>query len=450
MRSSGRTTDALDDAVARMTPDARAVFEEHQNADGLAEPELAEGFNALTAVEKGDVTEASQLLEEVRAEEDATARHLSRRRRRLWIASLVFSAVCMIALSGILIDVYTAPTKADPADTVVTTQDDVNRYMATHLPTPMPGSRAPIFIPTGLFITSLEFTGPYTVEVSGEIWQRYTKDLPRDLTRGVFLPLAEDQPTFKELYREQQGDEEVIGWTFHASMREQFDYSRYPMGRHQIRLRMYHPDFENNVYLTPDLAAYDPVDPASVPGVDPVMILENWDLQQAFFSYRTHDLNTNFGTSTYGANQLHPELYYSIAVRRHLLSPLISRTIVPIVILIQLFVVVMVLGKDSERLEAFGVRPGTVIFTGAAFFFAVLIGHNALRDEVRAPGFIYIESLYVITYAFIVAAVLNSFLLVARPHSRLFRDYDNMWVKVLYWPTVTAILLIITLLKFHL
>jgi hypothetical protein len=110
----------------------------------------------------------------------------------------------------------------------------------------------------------------------------------------------------------------------------------------------------------------------------------------------------------------------------------------------------MVLGKDSERLEAFGVRPGTVIFTAAAFFFAVLIGHNALRDEVRAPGFIYIESLYVITYAFIVAAVLNSFLLVARPHSRLFRDYDNMWVKVLYWPTVTAILLIITLLKFHL
>jgi hypothetical protein len=269
-----------------MTPDARAVFEEHQNADGLAEPELAEGFNALTAVEKGDVTEASQLLEEVRAEEDATARHLSRRRRRLWIASLVFSAVCMIALSGILIDVYTAPTKADPADTVVTTQDDVNRYMATHLPTPMPGSRAPIFIPTGLFITSLEFTGPYTVEVSGEIWQRYTKDLPRDLTRGVFLPLAEDQPTFKELYREQQGDEEVIGWTFHASMREQFDYSRYPMGRHQIRLRMYHPDFENNVYLTPDLAAYDPVDPASVPGVDPVMILENWDLQQAFVHLR--------------------------------------------------------------------------------------------------------------------------------------------------------------------
>jgi hypothetical protein len=221
------------------------------------------------------------------------------------------------------------------------------------------------------------------------------------------------------------------------------------MGRHQIRLRMYHPDFENNVYLTPDLAAYDPIDPAAVPGVDPVMILENWDIQQAFFSYRTHDLNTNFGTSTYGAKQRHPELYYNIAVRRHLLSPLISRTIVPVVILIQMFVVVKVLGRDTDRLEAFGVRPGTVIFTGAAFFLAVLLGHNALRDEVRAPGFIYIETLCILAYVLIVAVVLNAFLLVGRPQSRLFREYDNMWVKLLYWPAVTATILTVTLVKFH-
>jgi hypothetical protein len=109
----------------------------------------------------------------------------------------------------------------------------------------------------------------------------------------------------------------------------------------------------------------------------------------------------------------------------------------------------MVLGKDSERLEAFGVRPGTVGFTGAAFFFAVLLGHNALRDEVRAPGFIYIDSLYMITYFLIVAVVLNAFLLVGRPQSRLFRDYDNMWVKLFYLAAVMATLLIVTLVKFH-
>ena len=57
-------------------------------------------------------------------------------------------------------------------------------------------------------------------------------------------------------------------------------------------------------------------------------------------------------------------------------------------ILIQLFIAVTVLSKDRQHLEHFGVRPGTVVFTGAAFFFAVVVGHNSLRDEVQAPGFI--------------------------------------------------------------
>ena len=442
------TQEDLDDAVARMTPAARATFDDVQERGHHAEPHLAAGFDALSSSERASVTDSAQLVQALADAQAVEQKRTSRRHRRLWIASGLFPFVCLIALSGILIRVYTAPTKPDPADAVVTTPDQVARYLADHVPAPMPGGRPPIFIPTGLLIESVELTGPYTVEVSGQIWQRYADDVPKDISRGIFLPLAKDQPTLKELYRERRGNEEVVGWTFHAMMREQFDYSRYPMGRHQIRLRMFHPDFEQGVYLVPDLAAYNPIDPTAVPGVDPTMVLENWDIQQAFFSYRTHDLKTDFGLRDYRVNQQYPELYYSIAVRRHLMSPLISRTIVPIVILIQLFVIVMVLGKDDDRLEKFGVRPGTVIFTAAAFFFAVLIGHNSLRDEVKSPGFIYIESLYLITYVVIVSVVVNAFLLVGRPHLRLFRDYDNLWVKVLYWPFVLAAMLAFTLVKF--
>src|SRR6476659_7593206 len=46
----------------------------------------------------------------------------------------------------------------------------------------------------------------------------------------------------------------------------------------------------------------------------------NWDIQQAFFSYRTHRYNTDFGSSDYVTNQLHPELYYGIAVKRNLVT----------------------------------------------------------------------------------------------------------------------------------
>src|SRR6478736_1014877 len=196
------------------------------------------------------------------------------------------------------------------ADTVVTTPDEVTRYLAAHVPAPVRGAEPPVFIPTGLYVQSVEFSGPYTVEVSGHIWQRYANDLPKDLTKGVFLPEAKEQPTFKEVYHKQLNTEELTGWTFHATLRAQFDFARYPLGRHQIKLRMWHPDYNRNVYLTPDVAAYGSIYPAAVPGVDPNLVLEDWDIQQAFFSNRTHRYNTDFGTSGSVANQLHPELYY--------------------------------------------------------------------------------------------------------------------------------------------
>lgn len=69
---------------------------------------------------------------------------------------------------------------------------------------------------------------------------------------------------------------------------------------------------------------------------------------------------------------------------------------------------------------------------------------------MKAPGFMYIESLYIITYFVILAVAFNSVLLVARPNLRLFRDYDNLWVRVLYWPVIWFTLLVVTLLTFYL
>jgi hypothetical protein len=81
----------------------------------------------------------------------------------------------------------------------------------------------------------------------------------------------------------------------------------------------------------------------------------------------------------------------------------------------------------------------------AAFFFAVVVGHNSLRDEVKAPGFIYIESLYIVTYFVILGVALNSVLLPARPNLKPFRNYDNLWAKVLYWPVIWLTLLVVTI-----
>jgi hypothetical protein len=141
-------------------------------------------------------------------------------------------------------------------------------------------------------------------------------------------------------------------------------------------------------------------------------------------------------------------LYYNVPLKRTILSPLIARGVAPLVILIQLFVIVMVIGSDSKRLEQFGVRPGGVIFTCAAFYFAVLVAQNALRDEVRTYGVVYLETLHFLTFFVILAVGANSIALVAYPNIALARE-DNFWVEVLYWPLILLLLLAVTLATFR-
>lgn len=376
------------------------------------------------------------------------AEGVSRRtRRRLWILSALVSLACLIVLVGIWVAVYTAPPAPDPADTVVTTPDQVTRFLEAYVPAPEPGSEPPVFIPTGLYIESMQFKGPYNVQLSGYVWQRYADDLPQDIDKGVVMPEAE-YARVEEVYRAQQGNEELIGWSFKATLREQFDYDRYPLDRQQIWVVLWHTDFDRNVYLAPDLGAYTSLDPAALPALDTDFVLENWDIEESFFGYRANRYNTDFGIQGYVADEKQPELRYNVSIKRDILSALISRMVPPLVILIQLFVIVMVIGSDRERLEKFGVRPGGVIFTCAAFFFAVLLGQNSLRGEVLAGSVVYLEALYILTYFVILAVAINSVLLVAQPNLKLFRDHDNMWVEVLYWPTILLTLIVITLLTF--
>jgi hypothetical protein len=446
----------LEDAVAGLTPAARAVFEDIQRTDEEnAEPVLPEGFGALTPPERTSVIEAAKLLEELaEAEEaeDADEPKLSegvlRRRRRLRIVSALISLACLIVVVNGWVAVHTAPPTPDPADTVLTTPEEVTAYLDAYVPAPEAGDEPPVFIPTGLYLESVEFRGPYDVLVTGYIWQRYADELPQDLDQGFVLPEAQNIRT-SQVYRAQQGNEELIGWSFQATLREQFDYLRYPLDRQQIWLQLWHIDFERNVYLAPDLEAYTSLDPAALPGVDSDLVLENWNILQSFFSYRAKSYNATFGIQGYVTDESKPELSYNISIKRDLLSALISRLIVPIVILVQLFVIVMVIGRNQERLEKFGVRPGAVIFTCAAFFFAVLFAQNSLRTELQTYGFVYLESLYILSYVVILAVAINSVLLVARPDLRLFREHDNMWAEVLYWPTILLAIVLIGFFPFQ-
>ena len=196
----------LEDAVAGMSPAARAVYEDTKRRNEAGEPKFPEDFDALTPIERTRVTKAAELLKglaEAEAAEDAAdqerSKGVSRRHRQLWIASVLISLACLIAVVGISVSVRTAPTTPDPADTVVTTQDEVTRHLASGT-CPSPGARRGTagLYPHRLVYPVRRIHRTLTLEVSGQIWQRYANDLSKDIAKGVFLPEAEEQPTLKE------------------------------------------------------------------------------------------------------------------------------------------------------------------------------------------------------------------------------------------------------------
>jgi hypothetical protein len=159
-----------------MSPAARAAYEDIKARVEEAEPKSLHDFGGLTAIERASVTKAAELMKGLaeaeaaeNAEDQAHSKGVSRRQRQLWLGSVLISIACVLAVIGISISVYTAPTRPDPADMVMTDPGAVRGYLGAHVPASARGAKPPVFIPTGLDIGSVEFSGPYTLEVAGRI-----------------------------------------------------------------------------------------------------------------------------------------------------------------------------------------------------------------------------------------------------------------------------------------
>jgi hypothetical protein len=198
---------------------------------------------------------------------------------RLYAASVLILLFLLAYIVFIWFRVYNAPPPIEPGETVVTNRAEITQYLNDHSPQAKP-QEGPFYIPTGVVVQALEFKGPYTIQASGYVWQRYGNTLP-NLDRGVVFPEA-DTTTMTKLYETTQGDELLVGWNFKTTLRQQFDYTKYPLDRQQIWLRMWHIDFERSVYLTPDVEGYASLDPSTSPGLDSGLVLENWTFSAVF------------------------------------------------------------------------------------------------------------------------------------------------------------------------
>jgi hypothetical protein len=318
----------------------------------------------------------------------------------------------------------------------------------------------PKFIKTGVYLQSVEFEGSNNIQVTAYVWQHYAKGLHAGLQRGFVLPEA-DSPSIEETYREMDDPEsegckkhsqprdceELIGWYVLANLRQDFDYSHYPLDAQQVWFRMWHKEFRDNVILIPDLDAYSRPNPKAKPGLQQPFVLPGWRLEESWFSIQKQQFNTNFGDNDSLSLNEKPELLFNLRIKREFLNPFVSRVIPLILVAILMFLIVLISTKSSRESEWLGFSASNTVAGLSALFFVVGINHADLRQSLQSPSIMYFEYFYFVIYVMLLYVAVGS-IRIAKQSVIDGRD-ENMVASLVYWPALSLVLFVLTFAVFY-
>ncbi|UCE17088.1 MAG: hypothetical protein JSV84_09270 [Gemmatimonadota bacterium] len=369
--------------------------------------------------------------------------------KRLWLMSAV-TAVLFLAGIGYVWHLALSFNRDNDEDTVrITTQPTLNTLMNKY--TEECAGRhtePPVYIRTGIFLESVRLTGACDVAVSGFIWQTYSDSMHGGLAREFQIGDAQDVKV-TEIYRHKEGDEEILRWSFQASLTEGFDDSEYPLNQETISIPLLHKDLNHNVVLVPDLRAYRVTSPTSLPGLEKDILVPGWTVMRSFFNFRKRTYDTDFGVERSVLKENFPALALSVVVRRNFLDSFVSCLTPLIVVALLLFSIFFLSTKDPEKIKLLGVSPGRFLGFCAGLFFVVVFSHIGTREAVSAKEIFYLEYFYLVMYLTLLWVSVNAILHILADKILFIQYSDNLISKLLYWPVLLALLFGITVVFFY-
>jgi hypothetical protein len=380
---------------------------------------------------------------------------------KYWLLSLLLSltAIFVIGLKW-----HQAIHAERDIENLLNSEADLNRIMRQADTIEFRGDREPIRVPTGLFIQSFDFTDSNDVNITGFIWQKYPKDYPKDMQKvqkGVFFPeqVYSSATKIEEMYEHKDDDcpNELIGWYFDVTVRQYFDYSRYPLDVHSVWLRIWTKDFNQDarLLLVPDFGAYDLVDRTdkskSLPkifGLDEDIVPGGWVVDETFFNFKNIRYDSDFGFDE-DDDQLYKELHFHIGIRRKFTNAFIINLVPLLIVALLLFSQVMMGTGEEKRANKLGFNTTGVIATCSALFFVVMLAHIQVRSLFAGEGLVYIEYFYLIMYIVILFTALNAYVFSLGRLPRLNFIYyrDNFIAKLAFWPVVLWMMALVTVVK---
>lgn len=301
-------------------------------------------------------------------------------------------------------------------------------------------------IPTGLYIQSVHFLDSSDVNVSGYLWQKYPHSYDLDPDRaGVIFPeeVNSSDALLSEAYRDQTNPGyTLVGWYFDVTLRQHFDYGKYPLDSQEVWLRLWPRDITNieRILLVPDKQSYSLLDgdwPQKF-GLDPEIVPGGWRINQTFFDYHEVRYGTNFGFADERTELNVTELQFNVAVTRNFRNAFVINLVPLLVVALLLFAQLALNTRDDAKADRFGANVAGTIATGSALFFVVVLAHIQVRSQFAGSDIVYIEFFYLIMYVFIFLVVLDSYVFASGQPKLLAQlvGRDNAVARITYWPTL--------------
>ena len=362
--------------------------------------------------------------------------------RTLWFAVVGTSALFVIGIGVLWSQGYASAPPRSADNTVFANATGVRQFMLSTTRTSLQRKGTlPHFVPTGVFVQTLDVAGPNNIVVTGYVWQRYAKNIPSTIARAFTLPDAADS-TIKESYRRSEGDSETVGWSIKATIRQSFDYSKYPLDQQSFRLRIWHADLDKGVTLVPDLDSYRIIHPLARPGIEKDLILPGWNVERTQFTNETSTRNTSFGVGTSNSEAIN-ELAFNIVLDRTILEPVFS-SLLPLTVAGFMVFSLLLVVKDSTRNNVVQIMSA---FSG--LFFVGILSELDLRRRLSSSSISYIEYFYFVMYgAILLVSLVNLSNLYIGHFPRIARR-EHLVPKLLFWPTMLTVLLFLTVLVFY-
>jgi len=104
---------------------------------------------------------------------------------------------------------------------------------------------------------------------------------------------------------------------------------------------------------------------------------------------------------------------------------------------------------DEEQRKAYGLSGLGVLAIVIAFLLPVLLAQIELRRELNTERIVFIENFHLVTYLVLLLVAIAAYLFTGKREVRIVQYQDCLVAKLLYWPLITFLLLVLSYASFY-